>query len=180
MYRTLSGVLKDHTPESRVLCISDSSELVRVLGLHDAEITVADYPDHSILDLKAFSDTSFDYIISDQVLEHVEGNPQLAFTEGLRVLKPGGIAVHTTCFINPIHEYPVDLWRFTPYGLKHLASGFSEIIDAQGWGNRGVWFVEWLGLRFHPIPEMTWHPLHMIATANNDLWPVSTWVVARK
>lgn len=180
MYRSLSGLFDSQAPNSRVLCISGSDELARVVGLGTADVVGADYPEYSITDLSAFPDASFDYVLSDQVLEHIEGDPRDAFSESLRVLKPGGVAVHTTCFINPIHEYPVDLWRFTPYALRYLASEYSEIIGCDGWGNRGVWIVEWLGLRFHPVPDVEWHPLHKIATANNPEWPVSTWVVARK
>jgi hypothetical protein len=96
------------------------------------------------------------------------------------VLKPGGIAVHTTCFINPIHDAPADYWRFTPEALRHLARGFGEIIAADGWGNRAVWLVDAVGLRMMPIPHAPWHPLHRIATRNDALWPVVTWIVARK
>lgn len=180
MYRELDGLFRDTAQGSRVLCISESNELVKVLGLSAAEIVQADYPDHTITDLNAFEDGTFDFIVSDQVLEHIEGDPHKAFSESLRLLKTGGVAVHTTCFINPIHNYPVDLWRFTPHALRYLASEFSEIIKVGGWGNRGVWVVEWLGLRYTPIPHATWHPLHKLATRNNELWPVTTWVVARK
>jgi hypothetical protein len=120
------------------------------------------------------------YIISDQVLEHVEGNPQDVFDESLRLLKPGGVAVHTTCFINPVHGFPSDYWRFTPEGLKFLARGFSEILSVGGFGNRAVWFVSALGLRTIPVPHAKWHPLHIVATMNNKDWPVVTWIVARK
>ena len=179
MYRQLEGTCADAPRGSRVLCISDSGALVDVLGLGGCDIVRADYPEHSIVDLKEFADGSFDFVVSDQVLEHIEGDPRRAFTESFRLLKPGGVAVHTTCFINPIHEYPVDLWRFTPYALAHLASEF-EAVTTGGWGNRGVWVIEWLGLRFTPVPHARWHPLHKIAVRNNETWPVSTWVVARK
>jgi 2-polyprenyl-3-methyl-5-hydroxy-6-metoxy-1,4-benzoquinol methylase len=45
-------------------------------------------------------------VVSDQVLEHVVGDPQTAIDETLRVLRPGGIVIHTTCFMNPIHGAP--------------------------------------------------------------------------
>lgn len=179
MYHALAGMFRDAPGERRVLCISDSGGLVDILGLDNGDVVRADYPEHNIIDLAAFEDASFDYIVSDQVLEHIEGDPHRAFSESLRVLKPGGVAVHTTCFINPIHKYPVDLWRFTPDALRYLAAGFSEVAT-DGWGNRGVWVVEWLGLRFTPVPHASWHPLHKIAVANHKEWPVSTWVVARK
>jgi SAM-dependent methyltransferase len=179
MYRQLDGMFAGAARDCRVLCISDSGGLVTVLGLADADVVRVDYPEHSLLALYSFEDGAFDFVVSDQVLEHVEGDPRRAFDESHRVLKPGGVAVHTTCFINPIHEYPVDLWRFTPYALGHLASAFPEV-ETGGWGNRGVWFIEWLGLRYMPVPHATWHPLNKVATHDNPLWPVSTWVVARK
>lgn len=160
--------------------MSHSRPLVAIVGLSDAEVVEANYPDHNITSLSAFDANTFDFVVSDQVLEHIEGDPRRAFEESLRVLKPGGIAIHTTCFINPIHADPSDLWRFTPAGLRNLASDFTEVVEVGGWGNRGVWIVEWLGLRMAPVPHAAWHPLHKIAVVNNELWPVMTWIVVRK
>jgi hypothetical protein len=71
-------------------------------------------------------------------------------------------------------------WRFTPAALRYLARDFSEILAVDGFGNRSIWFLEWAGLRFYPVPIAKWHPIHRIATRNDPLWPVITWVVARK
>ena len=182
MYRELDGVCDDQQQGKgkQVLCISHSTELAEVIGLKGADIVEANYPEHNIIDLEKFDDEQFDYIVSDQVLEHIEGDPRKAFDESLRVMKPGGVAIHTTCFINPIHGAPSDFWRFTPNALKHLASDFSEIIKVGGWGNPGAWVLSFLGLRFAPIPHLSWHPLHRIATKNNEKWPIVTWIVARK
>lgn len=182
MYETLSKVLVDDARGrgKRVLNISHSDVLINRLGLGDAQIVNANYPEHSAADLSFFSDNSFDYVVSDQVLEHIEDNPQKVFDESRRVLKPHGIAVHTTCFINPIHGYPSDFWRFTPECLKMLAKNFSEIITADGFGNRWIWYIDILGLRMTPIPHAKWHPLHWIATKNAKAWPVTVWIVARK
>ena len=127
-----------------------------------------------------FPDEAFDFVLSDQVLEHVAGNPQQAIDESLRVLRPGGIAVHTTCFINPIHDAPGDYWRFTPNALRLLSSKFSKIIACDGWGNFEAWFIIRNGLRFDGVPHAKWHPLHHIAMKNDPLWPIVTWVVAQK
>ncbi len=166
--------------ECKVLSISHSERLIDALGFQNAVIVDADYPEHNAVDLHAFEDSQFDYVLSDQVLEHVEGDPQRVFNESLRLLKPGGIAVHTTCFINPVHGFPSDFWRFTPEALVYLASGFSKVVASGGFGNRAIWLVSALGLRMTPVPHMKWHPLHIIATKNNPKWPVSTWVVAQK
>lgn len=182
MYRELGKVLKEHKygVGKTALSISHSLDLANALGIGAAKITEANYPEYSATDLSAFDEGTFDFVISDQVLEHVEGNPQDVFDESLRLLKPGGIAVHTTCFINPIHGVPSDFWRFTPDGLKYLAREFSEILSVDGFGNRAVWLVEFLGLRWTPVPNIKFHPLHIVATRNNPKWPVSTWIVAKK
>ena len=165
--------------DGRVLAISRSANVCEVLGLTPSEVVAADYPEHDMLSLR-FPDASFDYVISDQVLEHVEGPPQAAIDECRRVLKPGGIAVHTTCLINPIHEAPADYWRFTPFALRHLHRDWSEIIEVDGWGHFGVWIAELDGLRYTAVPLAEWHPFHKIATKNDPEWPIVTWVVARK
>ncbi|MBD3425624.1 MAG: methyltransferase domain-containing protein [Candidatus Omnitrophica bacterium] len=163
----------------RVLSVSGSLSLCGLLNIHEPEIVEINYPEHDLLDLD-FPGESFEYVVCDQVLEHVEGNPQKAVNEVHRVLKPGGIAVLTSCLINPVHKEPSDLWRFTPDGLKFLFGGFSDIIEAQGWGNRVLWLIDWIGMRYDPVPHAAWHPLHKIAMFNDPNWPVVTWIIARK
>jgi SAM-dependent methyltransferase len=162
-----------------VLSISGSAHLAELVGLIPSEIVPADYPQYNFLALD-FPDASFDYIISDQVLEHVEGNPQQAIDESHRVLRPGGIAIHTTCFINPIHGFPKDFWRFTPDALSLLHKNWSEIIEVGGWGNFQTWIAAKDGIRFSGVPHAKWHPLHKLAIKNDPLWPIVTWIVARK
>ena len=71
-----------------------------------AEVTDVQYPEVDLQDLP-YADNSFNFIISDQVIEHLE-NPKRAIEESYRVLMSGGIAIHTTCFVNAIHPYPKD------------------------------------------------------------------------
>jgi SAM-dependent methyltransferase len=149
------------------------------MGLQPSEIVVADYPKHDMLSLD-FEDDSFDYIVSDQVLEHVEGDPYQAIGECHRVLRRGGIALHTTCFINPVHDAPKDFWRFTPEALSLLHRDWTEIIEVGGWGNSQVWSLVRDDIRFLGVPHAKWHPLHHVAVKNDPLWPIVTWVVARK
>lgn len=179
MYQHMSKVLTNEGYSGKILSLSHSTNLCQFFDIQNSQIIEANYPDYNILALP-FADNEFDLCVSDQVLEHVEGNPQVAIDETLRVLKPGGIAIHTTCFINPIHDYPGDFWRFTPEALKLLCNKFSKIIDVGGWGNQYVWFVDWLGLRYEGIPEASWHPLNKIATRNDKDWPIVTWIVAQK
>lgn len=163
----------------RVLSISHSGNLAELVGLQPREIVSAGYPEHNILSLD-FPDASFDYVLSDQVLEHVEGDPYQAISECHRVLRRGGIALHTTCFINPIHGAPKDFWRFTPDALSLLHQGWAEVIEVGGWGNLQVWSVVQDGIRFVGVPHAKWHPLHQLAMRNDPLWPIVTWIVVRK
>lgn len=178
MYRHLKGISLPTDESHRILAISTREPFCRMLSLK-GEVVEAHYPEHNITALN-FPDESFDYVVSDQVLEHVEGDPLQAVEETRRLLKPGGIAIHTTCFINPIHGAPSDFWRFTPQGMKYLGKNFSRVIDYGGWGNPLIWILVAVGLRFYPIPHAKWHPLHWIATWNKKTWPVSTWLIAVK
>lgn len=162
------------------LAISYSRNLARCIGVGKSRVIEANYPEHNAADLRAFDAEQFDYVVSDQVLEHIEGNPQAVFDETYRVLKPGGLAVHTTVFMFPIHGYPSDFWRFSPAALSLLAKRFSKIIAVGGFGNRAIWVIDLLGCHAVPIPDHKWHPLHIVATTNSDKWPVCTWIVAQK
>ena len=127
-----------------------------------------------------FEDGSFDFCVSDQVLEHVGGNPFDAVRETLRILRPGGFAVHTTCLLNGIHAQP-DYWRFTPDGLALLCSSVGgKVISVDGWGNQDALDLIRQGFRFSKVPLDPKHPLHRIAMANDKLNPICTWVVAQK
>jgi SAM-dependent methyltransferase len=67
-----------------------------------------------------FDDTSFDCILCTEVLEHC-ADPLAVLREVHRVLRPGGAVFLTTPFYVGIHEAPYDFYRYTPYGLRHLA-----------------------------------------------------------
>ncbi len=180
MYQHLKQVGKTLAcKEGDVLSISHSQKLCDLFEVHPRSFTEANYPEHNFLSLQ-FADESFDFVLSDQVLEHVAGDPHDAIRESWRVLRRGGIAVHTTCFINPIHACPNDYWRFTPDALRLLSKDFSYIIDCGGWGNFEAWRIIRDGLRFVGIPHAKWHPLHRIAIKNDPDWPIVTWIVAQK
>lgn len=76
--------------------------------------------------LKMIGNASFDYILCTQVLEHLK-NPQKAFQEFYRILKPKGKIFLTTNFIYQIHMAPHDYYRFTKFGLRYLgkSGGFA-------------------------------------------------------
>jgi len=178
MYRRLAEIFRELPREGKVLALSRSDNLCRVIGLDEIDMTVTSYPDVDMLRLP-YPDDSFDFVVSDFVLEHVQGSPQAAIDECRRVLRPGGLMVHTTRLLYPLHG-PSDLWGFTPLGLSRLCGGFSKVVEAGGWGNGPALILHWLRLHRLRVPDARWHPLHRIATANNPRCPIVTWVVAEK
>jgi SAM-dependent methyltransferase len=98
----------------------------------------AEPPEHDIQRLHQIPSDRFDLGYSNQVLEHVP-KPWLAGAELVRILRPGGIGIHTTCAYNPRHGLPAfnDYYRFLPDGLAELFDGV-EVLVKTGWGNRQV------------------------------------------
>jgi SAM-dependent methyltransferase len=141
-----------------------------------ARLVEVHYPEVDIQNLP-HADESFDVVISDQVLEHLP-RPWQAISETFRVLRPGGLAVHTSCFQNLIHgEGWGDYFRFTPDGLKAMCPAGTEVIACAGWGNRFTNFLRSFGLTWN-VPG--WGPRRWLATYNEWRAPVVTWIVARK
>ncbi|MBW3664462.1 MAG: class I SAM-dependent methyltransferase [Actinobacteria bacterium] len=183
MYRALRDVLAE-APETfsrqvTALSIGGSRRLLEEVGLGHAEVVEADLPQHDMRHLTAFDDETFDIVVSDQVLEHVDGDPLAAVAESFRVVKPGGLVIHTSCFLNPVHYGPKDLWRFTPYALEVAVAPHGPVIASGGWGNPLAVLMIALGLRHTPTPP-AWHPIGRIARRTRSSWPILTWVVARR
>lgn len=147
----------------------------------DADIIEVDYPNVR-MEALPYPDNTFDYVIADQVIEHIEGDVQHAIDEARRVLKSYGTLVIATGFMNAIHYGPKDLWRFSPEGLRYLCRDFSEIVQCEGWGNRWahMLFLLWPRSRTWHIPERSLSVRHFLATSNNPLYPFATWIIAKK
>ncbi|WP_428686099.1 methyltransferase domain-containing protein [Reyranella sp.] len=173
-------VLAEDDASKTCLCISHSHPLAEVMGTVLAKRIITAYPEVNMLALP-YEDASFDFVVSDQVLEHVEGDPFRAVAESVRVAKPGGVIVHTSCFMNFMHMLPLDFWRFTPQSLELLMKqAGAEVIKAGGWGNRAAWTYMQLGYRGRKVPEVAGNPIYELAIRNEKKWPVHTWVAARK
>ncbi len=66
-----------------------------------------------------FATSTFDTVVSFQVLEHVP-DPQQMVDECMRVLRPGGRLLLTANFLWGLHEEPHDYFRFSRYGFALL------------------------------------------------------------
>jgi SAM-dependent methyltransferase len=112
---TLVGLLGGVDFSGVALSISGSEHLLNGLTFN-GDVRDCKFPEFDCLNLPQKSE-SFDLYLSDQVLEHVGINPIAVFEEAFRLLKPGGVAIISTCMINPLHMIPHDYLRFTPYAL---------------------------------------------------------------
>jgi SAM-dependent methyltransferase len=74
-----------------------------------------------------FRDETFAAVVSQAVFEHV-ADPFFAAAEVLRVLKPGGIALIDTAFMQPFHGDPDHYFNMTLPGLREIMRGF-EILE---------------------------------------------------
>ena len=173
---------KADVPEPRVaLSIDDNPTLNQILlkrwpGL---KIQKAAFPEHDAQCLTAFADNLFDIVYSNQVLEHIP-KPWLAAKELVRVLRPGGLGIHTTCAFNPLHGPPVfkDFYRFFPDGLAELFSG-TKVLVKTGWGNREALIHNLTvddgygalgGRRFNSA----------VGQKNEEIYPWVTWIILQK
>ena len=73
-----------------------------------------------------FLNDIFDYIWCSAVLEHVPYPMQVA-AEIVRTLKPGGFAIIQVPFLENIHGWPEDYYRFTLQGLRVVFKDLEEV-----------------------------------------------------
>lgn len=113
-----------------------------------------------------------DLIILDNVLEHVI-DPKTALANVHASLLPGGHVFIATPFLVRIHPAPVDLWRWTPQGLRRLLeeAGF-EVKTLNSWGNAECVTASLTGW---PIYEEGVHSLD-----NEPGLPVMVWALAQR
>ena len=169
-FEAASGLSIDENPTlDQILCR-------RWPGL---KIERAVYPALDCQRLSSIPDNAFDVVYSHQVLEHVP-KPWLAGGELVRVLKSGGIGIHTTCAYNPRHGPPAfnDYYRFLPDGLAELFEGVQVLVKA-GWGNReAILYNLAINDGHGPLGGRRFHPT--VGQRNEHDHPWVTWIIFRK
>lgn len=91
-------------------------------------------PSTYVCDLRCVpvEDCRFDFIIFNQVMEHLS-EPKLVLLELHRVLKPGGKMIYTGPLFYEEHEQPYDFYRYTQFGLRYLLNSAGFTIDRMDW-----------------------------------------------
>lgn len=93
-----------------------------------------------------FEDSSFDVVISTEVMEHVP-DPDSYLMEVKRVLKPGGMFFFTVPFLMSLHEVPNDYYRYTPFALEMIFKRVGFItITIKPMGGYNAAMAQMLGL----------------------------------
>lgn len=122
-------------PGGRVLDYGCAEAPYRYFFPADTYFVAADLPGNPYASLTLNPDTtvpaeaeSFDVVLSTQVLEHV-ADPALYLAECFRLLRPGGRLLLSTHGMFIYHPDPIDYWRWTCAGLRHVVeeAGFSIV-----------------------------------------------------
>jgi len=126
----------------------------------DFDLCGDDLPDHT-----------YDFVICEQVLEHV-ADPWRAAANLRRLCRPGGLVLVSTPFLIRVHPAPDDYWRFTDAGLEQLLSRAGlEVLWVRTWGNAACVRANFrIWKRRRP-----WHSLR-----NDPRLPVVVWALARR
>lgn len=145
----------------------------------NVKIERAIYPAQNATDLQTFSEDQFDLVYSHQVLEHIP-KPWLAAKEIVRVLKPCGIGIHTSCAFNPRHGPPhfQDYYRFLPEGLVELFDDI-EVLEKGEWGCREAILYN-VGINDGHGNLGGRRFCEAIGTRNDGRYPWVTWIIFRK
>lgn len=178
MYNSIENWIKENQPKGDVLLVSEKNEhsIRKMLG-EKCHFTVTQFPETDIMDLSKLGKNKFDVVVTDQVLEHVP-NPFEALKQIYMVLKPGGVAINTSCSFNPVHD-SVDYFRFMPLGFKEIHRVFRKILLLDAWGNKKsiARFVQSGNMSFN-VPGNPFEK--RIVNKNEEKWPWSVWCIAIK
>lgn len=156
LYPFLEQQLRQVPANSRVLSVGSGGGIARTVhrvaseaGFSVWELDVD--PDRNpdiVGDIHTYqAPEKFDFIILCEVLEHLY-NPWTAVANLPRQLHPGGKVIVSAPFIFPIHDEPVDYYRFTQFGLRRLFHEYFEIESLEP-ANKPLEAVAVLLYRFH-------------------------------
>jgi SAM-dependent methyltransferase len=168
------------SPDKIALSISGSLPLCHVVGLKQTTIVERNYPELNIASLSE-GDNTFDFVVSDFVVEHVEADPLTMFNEQSRILKPGGFVVCTTAFVYMYHGSPNDFWRFSEDTFRFLCEKTSlEVVNIGSWGSLNALAAIHEGHSDYMVGTGQVEPLERLANFSDPRYPIVTWLIAKK
>ncbi len=181
MYVHIEEFFNSEDRTGKCVFIGESRKLHKVSKIYHmfpekSEKTITHYPEVDVQKM-TYEDKSFDYVIADQVFEHVR-NPWIAIEEIRRVLKPGGWLILCTCLMMHVHMFPDDYWRFTTEGLKVLCEKFTDINQCDAMGSYKVMKACEEGYRGKPVMPGT--KLEKLAMDKDNKYWTHVWIIAQK
>lgn len=181
MYEKIESFVRSHSLGMKCLFVGEdgTSGIIGMLE-QDKDIVITNKIECNIMKMP-YENESFDIVVSDQVLEHVE-DPFMAAHEMYRVTKYKGVTIVTSCFMNPIHcndksDCCEDYWRFTPDGLRVLCKKYTKIHQCDGMGDFKLLYHCLLGHRENKDSD---GKLAEIAKGNDGKTYIHTWIIAEK
>ena len=100
-----------------------------------------------------FPAESFDTILSNDVMEHIK-EPEMAWSEMARVLRPHGKLIFSVPFLYGVHEAPHDYHRWTAFKLRAFCeTNGLKVVELQPYGGGLEVVLDIVGkhLDLHPI-----------------------------
>jgi SAM-dependent methyltransferase len=139
-----------------------------------------------------FPDESFDTILSNDVMEHIK-EPELAWSEMARVLRPEGKLVLSVPFLYSVHEAPYDYHRWTAFKLRAFceANGLTVLeLQPYAGGLEVVLDIVAKHLDLHPVLSAVhlsiarllrgFGPVRRVSERRKEFFPMGYSMVAQK
>lgn len=174
MYKDIQEYLNNTEDNLDVLVLGGETPISGMIS-NPNKVLTTDIPEVDAHALP-YEDDTWDIIISDQMLEHVQ-KPWLVVEEMWRVLKSGGLVICTSCSYNPVHWGPLDCYRFMPDGFDVLFDKFNNR-SIKTWGNKAAIIHDLIsdGHR-HTLPKSVSNQYLETNDINNP-WVI--WVIGQK
>ena len=138
MYLSHARFLVEHVHKHpgnqlRVIEFGGSNGFIKTLFNTPGYEVAPNAPLVDIHDLSMFPRDHYDFVVLDEILEHV-AKPWIAVDEIRQVLKPGGCLITSSPLMIAVHKVPNDYWRFTKEGMEVLLERFNSV-ETHSWGN---------------------------------------------
>jgi SAM-dependent methyltransferase len=129
------------------------------------------YPQFDVTNITKDYINNYDFIIAEQVFEHVK-HPYKGIKNIFNMLRKDGYFFISTPFFLKLHGCPEDYWRWTPQGLSLMLQECGFTIEELGsWGNVDCVINNFSG----------WEEYSPGLNLDNDLeTPVIVWCLGKK